>query len=201
LTGLEPPYLVRIVPEIPATEPLVVVAGDTVKWTKSLADFPAPTWVLTYELLHVGGDLGTITAAASGTDHAITVSAATSAAWNTTGAERLANWSSFATAAGERYRADYGSLRIAANPAVVTTLDGRSNARRILDAIQAVLEARASKDQMAYSIAGRSLSLTPLPDLVELERFYKARVAAEDRAERSRLGLGHSGRIKTRFTR
>lgn len=188
-------------PAIPSREPEQIVAGDTVKWTKSLADFPATaSWALTYEVLHASGDLGTVTADASGADFAITILAATTAAWNLTGDNRLANWTSFATLAGERYRVGYGSFLILPNPAVVTTLDARSHAKTTLDAIQAVIEGRATKDQMAYAIAGRSLSLTPLPDLLLLKDHYGALVAAEERAYRASLGLGHRGRIKTRFT-
>lgn len=189
-------------PAIPSREPEQIVAGDTVKWTKSLADFPASaSWVLTYEVLHAGGDLGTVTASASGDDFAITVTAATTAAWNTTAANRLSTWNAFATLAGERYHVGTGTFLILPNPAVVTTLDARSHAKIVLDAVQAVLENRATKDQMAYSVAGRSLSLTPIPDLLALRREYGALVAAEERARRAALGLGHKGRIKTRFTR
>jgi hypothetical protein len=190
-----------VAPAIPSREPETIVAGDTVKWTKSLTDFPAGTWTLTYELLHAGGDLGTVTASASGTDHSITIAAATTAAYNTTAADRLVHWNAFATAAGERYHVGAGSINVKPNPAVVSTLDSRSHAKIVLDAIEAVIENRATKDQMAYAIAGRSLSLTPLPDLLALRREYGAIVAAEERARRAALGLGHKGRCKTRFTR
>lgn len=196
-------YLVRLVAaDIPSREPETIVAGDTVKWTKSLADYPASGgWVLTYEVLHSAGDLGTVTASASGADFTVTILAATTATWNTGTTDKLAHWNAFVTLSGERYRVGYGTFTLKPNAAVVTTLDARSHARLVLDSIRAVIEGRATKDQQAYAIAGRSLSLTPMSDLLELERRYMERVASEERAERAANGLGNRSRIKTRFTR
>ncbi len=63
-------------------------------------------------------------------------------------------------------------------------LDARTHARRMLAAIEAVLEKRASSDQQSYSIGGRSLARTPIPDLIRLRAMYRREVAAEERAER-----------------
>ena len=63
------------------TEPARVTAGDTIAWTKTLSDYPASAgWVLAYTLINAGAKI-TITAAASGDDHAVTVLAATSAGY------------------------------------------------------------------------------------------------------------------------
>ena len=52
--------------DIPEIEPVSFIAGDTVKWTKSLEDYLASdSWVLVYYLVK-DGDQKTITASASG---------------------------------------------------------------------------------------------------------------------------------------
>jgi hypothetical protein len=68
-----------------------------------------------------------------------------------------------------------------------------------LDAIEATIEGRASKDQESYSIQGRSLARTPIADLILLRGKYKAEYVQMQRAEKLRNGLGHGGNIKVRF--
>lgn len=72
--------------------------------------------------------------------------------------------------------------------------DTRSHVKKVLDAIEAVIENRATKDQMSYSIAGRSLSKTPLPDLERLRDRYRYEYNMEVRAMNG-LGLKQA-RIK-----
>ena len=77
--------------------------------------------------------------------------------------------------------------------------DGRTHAKKVLDAIMAVLENRATKDQESYSIAGRTLSRTPLADLQTLRDRYRGEYTQELRAEKAAKGEGHHGRVLTRF--
>lgn len=63
--------------------------------------------------------------------------------------------------------------------ALVAGYDARSQAVRILEAIDATLEGRASSDQSAYTINGRSLSRIPVPELLALRRHYAALVHKE----------------------
>ena len=46
--------------------------------------------------------------------------------------------------------------------------------RRVIDAIEAVIERRATKDQKSYSIDGRSLERTPIDELLLLRDRYRA---------------------------
>ena len=68
--------------------------------------------------------------------------------------------------------------------------DARSHAERVLDAIEATIEGRATSDQESYAIAGRSLSRTPLGELVRLRSQYRAEVAREKAAAKGRTSLG-----------
>jgi hypothetical protein len=60
---------VTILTAIPST----ITAGDSVAITLSLSDYPAPTWSVSLAL--AGVDTLTVTSAASGTDHAIAITA------------------------------------------------------------------------------------------------------------------------------
>lgn len=107
-------------------------------------------------------------------------------------------WVLEASAAGERFVVDRGRCTVYADPTTAGT-DLRSHARIVLEAIQAVIENRATKDQASYTIAGRSLSRTPLPELLMLLDRYKREVYSEEQAERVAKGLPTRGRVLVRF--
>ena len=79
-------------------------------------------------------------------------------------------------------------------------LDGRSHARRTLDAIRATLEGRVVEDAEDITIRGRTIRATPIMDLKRLENLYAREVAAEEDAERLANGLPSRRIIRTRFT-
>ncbi len=64
--------------DIPTTEPLSFHADDTVKWKKSLGDYPATSWTLKYFFV-ILTDQKIITASSDGTDFLITITAEASA--------------------------------------------------------------------------------------------------------------------------
>lgn len=183
--------------DIPTTEPLELRAGDTWKWTRSLADYPAGTWTLKYRFKNAAGGFE-ITAAQSGTDHAVTVAASASAAY----AAGTYDWVSWVESGSEKYSVASGVLVVLADfraTAADVAHDGRSHARIVLDAIEAVIEGRASKDQEEYEIAGRRLKRTPIPTLLKLRQHYKAEVAAEDLARGIKAGTGSGRKIQFRL--
>jgi hypothetical protein len=65
--------------------------------------------------------------------------------------------------------------------------------------VEAVLEKRATKDQEAYSIIGRSLTRTSIEELTKLRDSYRGKYVAEINRHRAKKGLGHRGRLLTRF--
>jgi hypothetical protein len=70
----------------------------------------------------------------------------------------------------------------------------KSHARKVLEAIEAVLENRATHEQQSYSIKDRSLSRHSLPDLIELRKYYADLVRREE-------GKGLTRQIKPKFGR
>ena len=185
--------------DIPTTEPTTLRAGDTWKWTQSLSDYPASAWTLKYRFKSLQGGFE-ITATASGDDFAITVAAATSAVYKAA-TYTWVSWVEGGTS--EKYTVATGTCEVLPDLRSTTATalqDVRSHARKVLDAIEAVIEQRATLDQDAYEINGRSLKRTPLADLIKLRQRYRAEVAAADRADKIARGLDVSaGRIQFRL--
>ena len=98
----------------PATEPSSVNAGDTVRWTRSLPDYPASAgWVLAYQLVNATSRI-TLTGTASGDDHLIQASATSTASW----ASGDYAWRAQVSKAGEVFTVGEG--RITVRPSFAT---------------------------------------------------------------------------------
>jgi len=181
--------------DIPTNEPTELRAGDTWSWKRQFSDYPPATWTLNYYLIK-SDDKITITATASGTDHLVSEAKATTAAFSA----GLYLWEAYVDDGTSRYLVDNGRLEIKADYAAATATDTRTHARTVLEAIEAVIESRATKDQQAYSIGGRSLSRTPVEELIRLRSFYRAEVLREEKAEDIRNGVNQGkGKIRVRF--
>lgn len=185
---------------VATTEPDAVRAGDTIKWRREdlSGDYPATTWTLKYRFRHPTNSGFEVIAAADGVDHAVTVAAATSSAWT---AGRY-QWAAWVESGSEKYTIGQGVMEVepdyrTANAAGV--LDDRSHARIVLEAIQAVLEGRATKDQEEYSIGDRQLKRTPIADLLVLRDRYRAEAAAEDVAQKIDSNMGGARRLLVRL--
>lgn len=179
----------------PTTEPTEVTAGDFVTWQISLPDYPASAgWVLSYAFVKTGTQI-TVTASASGDDHLVAVAAATSAGW-TAGTYQ---WQARVTKTTEVYTVRKGSLTIQPNFAAASSgYDGRSHARKVLDALNAWIENHDPAVQ-DYQIAGRSMRYIPMGDLLKLRSDYERRVAAEAATQRAAAGLPSRSKINVRL--
>ncbi len=191
--------------EYATTEPEKIVAGDLVAWKREASGLSIPTgevpkasagWALTYALVKSGTRIQ-ITASASGDDHLVSVAAATTAGY-TVG---VYQWQAYVTKTTERYLVDSGTIEILANFAAATSgYDGRSHARKVLDALKAKIESRATKDQEQMLVGGQVVGQMPIHRLLEFYDRFKAEVAAEEAAERVANGMGSGRNIFVRFT-
>jgi hypothetical protein len=77
--------------------------------------------------------------------------------------------------------------------------DVRTHARKVLDAIEAVLENRATSEQQQISIAGRTLVYIPIADLLKLKDTYSRLVANETAKEKAAMGLATGRNILIAF--
>jgi len=186
--------------EIPTTEPGELIAGDTWQWRKSLPDYPAnavPAWVLTYYLRSPEGEIS-IVASASGADHAVTVAKATTAGYKA----GYYGWDAAVDNGTERHAVGHGAFPVKPDPTKTGSgFDPRSHARKTLEAIEAVIEKRATRDQEEYTIGGRSLKRTPIEELLVFKDRYVAEVAGEDAAAKIAAGLTNPRNVGIRFNR
>ncbi|HQU89420.1 MAG TPA: hypothetical protein PK620_11945 [Denitromonas sp.] len=180
--------------EIPTTEPLTLRAGDSATWRKSLGDYPAGAgWVLSYTLISAAAK-HSFNAAADGDDHLVTLAAATTAAWPAGRYTLIAQ----ATLAPDRYTLSTTDLHVLEDLAAAASFDGRSHARRMLDAIEAALEKRATAEQLdliELSIFSRT-SKRGDGALLEARSKYLIEVRREEAAAGNKPGRG---RVYMRF--
>jgi len=161
-------------------------AGDTLAWRRTLPDYPASSgWVLSYRLIGAS-TYYTLTAAADGDDHVISVPASTTKAW-AAGAYR---WMEMVGNGTDRYTLGSGQIEVLPDPeALAAGADLRSHARRVLDAVEAVIEGRASEADESFEIDGVALKYRPIADLLVLRDRYRQEVSSEVAAERVAAGL------------
>lgn len=177
---------------VPTVEPTQFHVGDSLQWDKSLADYPASAWTLTYKLIpQTSGDVRTITATASSTDHQVRVTAATTAAW-TAGDFWLIG---YATDGTDRFEIYNGPVTVLANPATATSYDGRSYLQRILDILEAAIEANEiGRNVIRYSYGGAVSEVRTIEDALKARDRIKSELANETAAN-----SGQQRRILTRF--
>lgn len=194
-------------------EPLEIIIGDTVSWIRrdviaySVNDDGTPEeteikasdgWTLKFVAV---GKTGVITITASADtedadDFAFTATAATTAAYVLGDYQ----WQLVATKTTTRYTIAVGRLTCTDNVAGRSALyDNRSHVKKVLDAIEAVIEGRASRQDQSYNIGGRALSLTPIPDLIKLRAVYLREYEGEVAAANIKMGRGSKRKILTRF--
>ena len=106
------------------------------------------------------------------------------------------NYYVFAVQGSTKTVADSGSIRILPAISLGVAVDTRTANKRVLDAVDATLEGRATDDVLNYSIAGRTLAKTPVADLVALKKLYESKVFEEER-----ISNGRSRIVKYKYTR
>lgn len=183
--------------DIPTTEPTSIQAGDTVKWTKSLADYSAAeSWVLSYRLVN-RYDNYDISTTADGAAHAVTITAATTAAYQP-GEYTLLGW---VTKAAERYSIPSTNIVIHPDLAVLEHYDNRSQAKQALDALNEGLVRYAGNAwKQSYTIENRTMTFRSADDFFALRSRLQTEVKREEDAARLVEGLGRSNKVRVRLS-
>lgn len=182
---------------VPTTEPTTIRAGDFLTWTKTLNDYPANAgWTLVYTFINGSSKL-TINASASGADHLVSVAASASAVY----AAGNYSWMARITKGAEVYTVDTGSIQILPNLAALSTFDGRSHAKVMVEAIEAAIQGRASSVQLRMAINNRSIEYLSPTELIKWLSFYRAEVAKEAQVETIRKTGINPRNIGVRCTR
>ena len=185
-------------------EPNTLVLGDYWSWKRDdlATDYPVGTYALTYEFHSDSGGGGTkkFTLTAVEADDTYYIESASS---TTTGyAVGDYVWEAYITktSSSNRIMVDSGRTSITENLAN-TNADLRSHAKKVLDALQAVIENRSTMDQSSMSIAGRSLSRMSVDELLKFRDRYKAEYLKEIKLARIRNKQGSGNTIKVTFGR
>lgn len=188
------PFIIASMSIIPTIEPGTATAGDTIQWSKSLPDYPASAgWVLKYALRGVSGSID-ITCTASGPSYlASGILPATAGEYTLQG---------FVTNGAEKHTIYSGKIKLTPDISAVSgTYDGRSHAKRVLDAIESVIEGRATRGDQELTIDGTRLVRMTAEQLKLLRTYYRNEYNAEQRAENVRNGRGSGRKVVVRFTK
>lgn len=181
----------------PTIEPDEIRSGDSVSWTRDFGDYPATTYTLTYYFR--GPTTLDKAATASGTSFLLSLSA------TETGQLQAGTywWEAKASSGSTVVTLSAGSVKILPNfadsAAVQAGFDGRTHARKCLDAIDAMMEGRASAAQQSYTIVGqRTVTMLTPSELIKWRGYYAGLVAQENKA--ADIAKGRRTGVFIRFT-
>jgi len=174
--------------------PSSITAGTTLAFSLALTAYPAPGWSLT--LILRGPQSIDLASTPDGATHAFSADAATTGSWSPGD-----YWFSLrATDGTEVHELEDGTLTILPDLAAAAEgFDGRTHAERTLEAIEAVIEGRATKDQDSYRINNRELRRTSIEQLLKLRDVYRQEVRRLRAARKGRSTLGRQ--VLARFSR
>jgi hypothetical protein len=181
--------------EIPTTEPTSLRAGDRAQWTKTLSDYPpADGWDLKYRLLNESVALDAITATEDGTTYSIDLPT-TYTADLAAGIYQLTGW---VEKSGDRKTIYLADVEILANLAAATSaVDSRSHVKKVLDALEAMIEGRATNAEESIVVPGfgnkQIQYLNPL-ELRKARNLYRREYEEELRATARKNGRKIGGR-------
>lgn len=180
-------------PPIPTREPVSFIAGDTLQWTKSLADYaPTDGWTLKYRF--VGSPAinsgNAYTASVSSGIYSITIPAADTAAATSDSLYRLIGWVEKGSAPVERHTILDTTLTAFANAATATATQLQSAAEATLAIIDAAINSRLTSDGIeSYTVDGRVTNLMTMAELQAMRSAYAVRVARERGLTHPRHGV------------
>lgn len=174
--------------------PRRITIGDTITWDETLDDFPASaSWVVTYNLTSKDARFVS-THAAVGDDHRITIV-------TTSLEEGHYDWAKKITDGSSTFTLAFGILDVDPDLSADTTgVDRRSYAAITLEAIEALLQGKATKDQTSYSLNGRALSRYSIDELTAWRAQLRSEVNDERQKARRKSGGKSHANVKTRFS-
>jgi hypothetical protein len=178
-------------------EPKSFVAGEAVSWRCYEASYLANNgWVLTYNFRSTLADSAVdLVSIADNEHHVVTLLSETTKDYKS----GSYSWQCAAKKDEELHIVRQGMLEIKPNLSALTTFDGRSHVKKMLDALEATLLGKASLDQLSYSISGRSLLRLSPSELLKWRDVYRAEYNRELQQEKIAQNLGVGNLIKVRF--
>ena len=164
------------------TEPTEIVAGDFLAWKRTdlNADYANSAYTLKY-VLRLQGSGSTeieITATASGDDYLVSVASATTASYSV----GRYDYQAYLTrnADSERITIKSAEMVVVANRDTATT-DPIDHLRQRLNNLDAAILTLSQKTASSYSIAGRSMTYSDLPELMRMRNATQAEINTKTR--------------------
>jgi len=177
-------------------EPAAIHAGATINWLIAVADYPASGgWTLKYKAVSASGYFA-IVSSASGDEHAVLADKTTTAGYPA-GSYTLTKYVESATEL-----IVLAEMPLTVKPDLagqVAAFDNRGHVKKVLDAIEAVLEGTASTDQQEITIDGTTIKRRTVADLLKLRSQYLQYYQQEQTAANVAAGLGSGNKILVRF--
>lgn len=174
-------------------EPQEIRPGETVEWSKALADYsPTDGWALTYYFRNSSGTGFDAPATADGGAWKVSLAVPASV-----GLGRI-DWEAWVKKGSDERLADVGTANV--RPSLKATaadaqVDNRSQAEKDLDAVRAALVPATFAGVQEYEIngvgSGRRLRNYPREDLLRLEESLAQRVNAERRSTARKNGASY----------
>jgi hypothetical protein len=181
-------------------EPSEIRAGNSWFWRRDdLFDYPASAgWSLTYHFRNASAFFD-VAASSDGVGYVITVGKDLTESY----AAGDYDWVAVVDNGTDRHEVGRGRLTVLPDYSVASALDGRSVARTLLEAVDAILANRATSDQLdlVESAAGDRSLKRDTAGLLKLRSQLRSEVAREENAERIRQGLGSKNKLLVRFNR
>ena len=175
-----------------------LIIGASATWTATTPDYSADdSYALSYEFSNAEYAFsisGNPPIVPDGTTHTVTITPTISETWE----PGEYSWRAFASKSGEKWLVARGEWTIEPDLAG-NEYDGRSHVKKTLDALEATIENKATRDQSSVSIEGRSLSRMSPAELDIWRRRYQHYYRQEQDAARIAAGLPSKSRILARF--
>ena len=174
-------------------------AGDTLNLLIALDNFPASEgWTLTFGFRKENGSVISFASTASGIQYALTVSSTDSAQWlpgKYIGTGKV-------TLGSQSFTIWRGSMEVLPDLSQqVDNYDTRTSSKKCLDAINAVLEGKATRDVMQTTIAGQSIGRMSWDELLSAKSYFQDLVDGEQATLDAASGMGSKRNILIRFAR
>lgn len=145
--------------------PKEIYAGGTYYWIEQIDEYPASSYSLKI-ILRNGDRKIEINGTSSGNNYEVSISNSQSASWIAGEYECVYYFYN----SNEHKFISAGYVKILPN---ILTTSNKLHEEIVLEAIEAAIERRATKEQLSYSINGRSLQYMSLEELIKARSFYQ----------------------------
>ncbi len=173
--------------------PRTFTAGDVLSWAFSLPEYSADDgWSAEVRIAGPANNL-VVPTVGTGTEYTAEITQAVTDQLNAERAEVFV----IVTDGSQKITCYRQAITVRPDPRG-DSYDPRTHEAKTLDAIQALLEKKATKDQQTLTHDGQSLARYTFDQLISLEKLYRRRVAKQRRLEGDRA-RGRSRKIKMRF--